>query len=231
MSRQAYHFTGQRHTGEEIQRFCHESQWGGRIDTLKLAKQPVIVEQPRGGFEYEAMRSYQYTVNEMYTYFKESEYGARQRISNNGRNLSLRRFEELICPCMTKAKQRDTADQIVAEFKQCLQAWEGMRKKDSNVKASISRCMKTDCPLHKEGSATAALFIAASKTATNFLTFLLCQKIHRDELAVHVAEPSVERKSFTTKMSDIMKVNLEAAEARKLEREANFNASGARKGT
>ena len=88
-------------TGEEIQRFCHESQWGGRIDTLKLAKQPVIVEQPRGGFEYEAMRSYQYTVNEMYTYFKESEYGARQRVSNNGRNLSLRRFRELICPCMT----------------------------------------------------------------------------------------------------------------------------------
>ena len=30
--------------GEEIQRFCHESQWGGRIDTLKLAKQPVLVE-------------------------------------------------------------------------------------------------------------------------------------------------------------------------------------------
>jgi DNA polymerase sigma len=53
-------------TGEEIQCFCHNSQWGGRVDTCKLAKHPVIVEQPRGGFEYEPMRSYQYKVKEMY---------------------------------------------------------------------------------------------------------------------------------------------------------------------
>ena len=25
-------------TGVEVQRFCHESQWGGRLDTLKLSK-------------------------------------------------------------------------------------------------------------------------------------------------------------------------------------------------
>ena len=100
-------------TGEEIQRFCHESQWGGRIDTSKLLRQSVIVDQPGGGCEYEPVRSYQYTVNEMYTHFKESEYGERQRNINGGRNLSLRRFRELICPCMTKAKQRDTAEQIV----------------------------------------------------------------------------------------------------------------------
>jgi hypothetical protein len=122
-------------TGEEIQCFCHNSQWGGRVDACKLAKHPVIVEQPRGDFEYEPMRSYQCTVKEMYTHFKESEYGARQRNNNKGRNLSLRRFLELLCPCMTKAKQRDTADQIVAEFKQCLQSWDGMRKKDNNVRA------------------------------------------------------------------------------------------------
>ena len=73
-------------TGEEIQRFCHESQWGGRIDTLKLSKQQVIVDQPKGGFEYEPIRSYQYTVKEMYSYFKESEYGDRQRSSNSRRN-------------------------------------------------------------------------------------------------------------------------------------------------
>ena len=102
-------------TGVEIQRFCHESQWGGRIDTLKLSRQSVIVNQPGGGCEYEPVRSYQFTVNEMYTHFKDSEYGARQRNGNSGRNLSLRRFRELICPCMTDAKQRDTADQIVAD--------------------------------------------------------------------------------------------------------------------
>ena len=64
-------------TGVEIQRFCHESQWGGRIDTSKLSKQSVIVDQPGGGCEYEPIRSYQYTVTEMYAHFKESEYGAR----------------------------------------------------------------------------------------------------------------------------------------------------------
>ena len=116
-------------TDEEVQRFYHESQWGGRVDTLKLSRQSVIVAQSRGGFEYEPTRSYQYTVQEMYIHFKETEYGARQRNNNSGRNMSLRRFREFICPCMTKAKQRDTADQIVAEFKHCLKTWDDMRKK------------------------------------------------------------------------------------------------------
>ena len=39
-------------------------------------------------------------------------------------NLSLRRFRELICLCMTTAEQRDTADEIVAEFKFCLLTWD-----------------------------------------------------------------------------------------------------------
>ena len=217
-------------TGEEIQRFCHESQWGGRIDTLKLAKQQVIVDQPRGGFEYEPMRSYQYTVKEMYCYFKESEYGERQRNSNGGRNMSLRRFRELICPCMTKAKQRDTADQIVAEFKQCLRSWDMMRKKDYNVKASISRCMNTECALHKRGSSTAALYTAASKTTTDFLSYILCPKINREELAVHASIETSYSKSYESKVNDQKKINLATAKAIKEEHTANFVASCARKG-
>ena len=42
--------------GVEVQRFCHESQWGGRLDTLKLSKQQVMIEQPLGGFQYESVR-------------------------------------------------------------------------------------------------------------------------------------------------------------------------------
>jgi hypothetical protein len=99
-------------TGEEVQRFCHESQWGGRLDTLKLNKQQVLVEQPVGGFVYENVRSFQYTVKEMYCEFKKSEYGERQRNKNRGKDMSEKRFRELICPCLTSAKQRDTADQI-----------------------------------------------------------------------------------------------------------------------
>ena len=34
--------------------------------------------------------------------------------------------------------KEDTADQIMAEFKQCLRSWDLMRKRDYNVKASIS---------------------------------------------------------------------------------------------
>jgi hypothetical protein len=63
------------------------------------------------------VRSYQFSVKEMYCQFIKSDYGMRQRNDNQGRDLSLKRFRQLICPCMTKAKQRDTADQIVAEFK------------------------------------------------------------------------------------------------------------------
>ena len=79
--------------------------------------------------------------------------GFRQRIAHNDRDLSLRRFRELICPCMTQAEQRDTADEIVAEFKLCLLTWNiCMRKKDSNVRASIARCQLTDYQKHKKGS-------------------------------------------------------------------------------
>ena len=217
-------------TGVEIQRFCHESQWGGRIDTLKLSKQSVIVDQPGGGCEYEPIRSYQYTVTEMYAHFKESEYGARQRESNGGRNLSLRRFRELICPCMTKAKQRDTADQIVAEFKQCLRSWNLMRKNDRNVRASILRCSNTSCPLHAEGTRNAALYSAASKTTTNFLEYILCPKIQRDELAVHIRDSNTEYESFASKKEKQIKINLAAAEAKKVMESANLNASCSRKG-
>ena len=61
-------------SGVEVQRFCHESQWGGRLDTLKISKQQVMIEQPLGGFQYESVRSYQYTVAEMYSHFKSIPY-------------------------------------------------------------------------------------------------------------------------------------------------------------
>lgn len=35
--------------GEQVQLFCHESPWGGRVDTNKLSKQQVLLEQPMGG--------------------------------------------------------------------------------------------------------------------------------------------------------------------------------------
>jgi hypothetical protein len=99
--------------GVEMQRFMHESPWGGRIDTQKISKHQILAEQTLGGFEYESVRSYQYSVKEMYHHFKLSEYGVRQRAAHNNRDLSLRKFRELICHCMTLAKQRDTADEIV----------------------------------------------------------------------------------------------------------------------
>jgi hypothetical protein len=213
-------------TGDEVQRFCHESHWGGRIDTLKLSRQGVIVDQPKGGFEYEPMRSYQYTVKEMYHQFKISEYGERQRISNNGRDLSLRRFRELICACMTKAKQRDTADQIVAEFKQCLSTWDLMRRKDNNVKNSIERCKMTECRLHSASSPDSVAYGMASKTSTLFLKYLLCPQIERDELAVRVDNSENYNDILKLQMNE----NLVAAERRKALGEANFLASGLCKG-
>ena len=216
--------------GENIQGFCHNSPFGGRVDTSKLTKQPVLVEQPRGGFEYEPVRSYQFSVKEMYCQFKDSDYGMRQRNDNHGRDMSLRRFRELICPCMTKAKQRDTADQIVAEFKQCLKSWDTMRKKDNNVKSAIARCMTTECPSHKEGTATAALYAAASKTTSNFLTYMLCPKIDRNELAVQVIGEPNEQNSYKSRMENQMQFNLKAAEERKAAQIQNFNASCTRKG-
>ena len=215
-------------TGVEVQRFCHESQWGGRLDTLKLFRQQIVIEQPLGGFEYESIKSYQYTIPEMYKHFKESEYGHRQRLANNNRDLSLRRFRELICPCMTLAKQRDTADEIVAEFKQCLLTWDiNMRKKDSHIKASIEKCSNTECCQHKKNSASAALYALASKSPSHFMSYLLCPQIQRDELAVKVSDGL---DTYSAKLEAMKADNIAAAVTAKANRELNFWASGVKKG-
>lgn len=187
---------------------------GGRVDTLKLSRQSVIVAQLRGGFEYEPIRSYQYTVQEMYSHFKETEYGARQRNSNSGRNRSLRRFRELICPCMKKAKQRDTADQIVAEFKHYLKSWDDMRKKDNNIKLAIFRCQSTECSYHKDGLLSATIYTGASKSTSNFLAYLLCPRIERNELAVRISEDEQLniQDSYRSKTNIQMSKNLAVAE-------------------
>ena len=127
--------------------------------------------------------------------------------------------------------KEDTADQIMAEFKQCLRSWDLMRKRDYNVKASISRCMDTDCVLHKRGSSTAALYAAASKTTTNFLSYILCPKINREELAVHSANLTGDSESYESKENGQKMINLAIAAVRKEEQKVNFVASCARKGT
>ena len=167
------------------------------------------------------MRSYQYTVTEMYAQFIISEFGGRQRNANNGRDMSLRRFRELICPCMTLAKQRDTADQIVAEFKQCLKTWKLMRKRDNNVKSCIERCRNTECRLHNESSPDAASYASASKSTTNFLKYILCAQLEWNEFAVQVGESS----SYDELLKVQMNANIVAAERDKAQREANFLAS------
>jgi hypothetical protein len=102
-----------------------------------------------------------------------SEWGVAQRAENRGRDLSLKEFRELICPCMSHSKQRGTADEIVAGFKHCLHTWDVcMRKKDRNVRLEIARCSSTECPQHKEGSESAEIYAKASKTTSNFLSCL-----------------------------------------------------------
>ena len=39
--------------GSKVQLFCHFSPWGGRVDTLKLSRQQLLLPQPDGGFDYE----------------------------------------------------------------------------------------------------------------------------------------------------------------------------------
>lgn len=212
-----------------MQQFCHYSPWGGRVDTVKLSRQQVLLEQPDGGHEYETVRSFQYPVTEMYEQFMKSEYGERQRTENKGKDLSLKKFRELICLCMTEAKQRDTADEIVAEFKQCLHTWDiGMRKKDPHVRAEISRCSATECPQHKAGTTSADLYSKASKSTSQFLAYLLCPQIERPELAVKALDgPS----AYAAELEIAKGINIDAAKKKKERREASFRASNACKGS
>ena len=94
-----------------------------------------------------------------------------------------------------------------------------MRRKDRNVKASILRCASTSCSLHAVGSSTAAVYSAAS---TNFLEYVLCPKVCRDELAVHVRDSKKREKQI--------RIDIAAAEATKVMESANFNASCSKKG-
>jgi hypothetical protein len=120
------------------------------------------------------------------------------------------------------AKQRDTADQIVAGFKQCLRTWEIMRKRDNNVKTAIKRCRNTECRLHNENSPQAAMYASASKSTTTFLKYLLCPQIERNELAIQV-EDSV---SYDDRLKVQMIANIKAAEDNEASQKINFLASG-----
>lgn len=153
-----------------------------------------------GGFEYESVRSFRYSVKEMHEEFIKSEYGGRQRLENKGKDLSIQRFRGLICPSMTDAKQRDTADEIEAEFKHCLSTWDvGMRKNNQHVRAEIVKCSNTDCPQHKSGTSSADCYAKASRTTSQFLAYLLCPQIQRPELAVKVYS---EESNFNKKMEE-----------------------------
>ena len=187
-----------------------------------------MIEQPLGGFQYESIRSYQYTITEMYSHFKSSEYGTRQLLENSKRDLSISRFRGLICPCMTLAKQRDTADEINAKFKHCLLTWDAnMRKKDRNVRSSIQRCQLKECKQHQNGSLSAELYTMASKSPQHFMKYLLCPQIQKDELAIKISDGN---SSFKEKLALSQAANIEAATASKLKDEKNYWASGAKKG-
>lgn len=164
----------------------------------------------------------------MHEQFKKSEYGVKQRMENKGKDLSLKRFRELMCPCMTEAKQSDTADEIVAEFKHCLSTWNiEMRKINCHVRAEITRCSATDCPQHKLGSLSAELYSAASKSTSGFLSYLLCPQIQRPKMAVKVMDgPS----NFAEEMEEAKEKNIKAAAEKKVKREADYRASNATKG-
>ena len=198
---------------------------------LKARKQ-TNEESDHDDQQVKPIRSYQYTVQEMYCHFKENEYGARQRNSNSGRNMSLRKFRELICPCMTKAKQRGTADQIMAEFKQCLKTWDDVRKKDNNVKLAITRCQSTECSYHKDGSPSSAIYAGASKSTSKFLAYLLCPQFERNELAIRISEDEQLniQDSYRSKINVQMSKDLAVAQEIKILRDENFRASCAKKG-
>ena len=103
-----------------------------------------------------------------------------------------------------------------------------MRKKDNNIKKAISRCQSTECSYHKEGSQTAAMYTAAS----NFLAYLLCPQINRDELAIIVSgdQQLDVQDSYKSKINVQMSKNLALAKEKKILLDENFRASCAKKG-
>jgi hypothetical protein len=63
--------------GSKVQLFC---PWGGRVDTLKLSRQQLLLPQPDGGFDYETPQVFQFPINEMHKQFIISDWGVAQRI-------------------------------------------------------------------------------------------------------------------------------------------------------
>jgi hydrogenase/urease accessory protein HupE len=81
-------------------------------------------------------------------------------------------------------------------------------KEVRNVRLEIACCSSTECPQHKEGSVSAELYAKASKTTSNFLRYLLCPLIQRDELAVQVM---VGLSTFAAEMETAKSKNIVAA--------------------
>ena len=211
---------------EFVYAFCHEHWKGGRVDTGQLSRHPpVIVPQPDGSVTYEPVRTFQYTPREMWLAFCPSEYGMAHK-NKYGKHPGRKLFEKLICPCLTKAKQIDTADEITQDMAMALQCWDNMRKKNVLVKRMIAECRKGGkCACHKEGSA----YMLASTSKSAFLDCILCAPVEWSELAVQPAPEGGHdaRAAFHTATSAIQAKNLAAAAAAQSAKHEEFLSSGA----
>ena len=67
----------------------------------------------------------------------------------------------------------------------------------------------------------------ASKSPQHFMKYLLCPQIQRDEFAAKISDGNG---SFTEKLELSQAANIQAPTASKLQDDANYWASGARKG-
>jgi hypothetical protein len=196
------------------------------IYTLKYIGM-VLVPIHGGGFGFEIRRTYQYTVPQMYAHFIKSDYGERLRQSNKNKDLSEKKFRELICPCISLAKQIDTADETKQEMTFCVEAFETMRKKNKDVKAQIEKCSKTNCSYHKKDTEGAEAYRNASKSVSHFLHFLLCPPIERDELAIVV---KTGPDNFRQELSEAYTKNIKAANDKAANKKAEYLASNGNSG-
>ena len=139
--------------GREVVKFCHDSPWGGRVDTCQLALGKVLVTNPEtGADEWEDRRTQQHSTSVMYEAFKASEWGQRSAelnrrifINEEGevefvpRQMSENIFRSHLCPCLVPAQQKDAADMLTRSFVECQKSLNWFLHNNSLVRKVI--CM------------------------------------------------------------------------------------------
>ena len=188
-----------------VRQWQHNNQpgSGGVVVTNMLRNAEVLVENYDGSVIYEPIKVHTKPPAEMRIDFINSSEGAEFKKLNKGRDISMNKFTQYLCPCTKPDTFHDAADMKTAAMRYMLKAWSNVRRFNETLKQAIKECAAKGCKDCKHGSD----WQHASDGISSLITAILCPPQEFPELTVkgRSLEEHEQLKSFNVEAAKIKK--------------------------